>query len=34
MYYSRIKGPDPLIFGRNKGYATDVIQPKLVPHVE
>jgi len=29
-YYSRIKGPDPLIFGRSKRYAVDVIQLKQV----
>jgi hypothetical protein len=27
MYYSRIKGLDPLIFTKKKGYATNVIQP-------
>jgi hypothetical protein len=31
MYSSGIKGPDPLIFKKKKGYATGVIQPKLVP---
>jgi hypothetical protein len=27
MYYSRIKGLDPLISRRKKGYATGVTQP-------
>jgi hypothetical protein len=26
-YYSKIKGPDPLIFGRKERYATNTIQP-------
>ncbi len=30
MYYSKIKGLDPLIFGRKKGFVTNVTQPKLV----
>jgi hypothetical protein len=34
MYYSGIKGPYPLISRRNKGYATNVTQPKLVPPIE
>jgi hypothetical protein len=34
MYYSRIKGPDPLIFRRKEGYAIGVIQPKPMPTIE
>ncbi len=34
MYYSRIKGPDPLIFGRRKENAVDIIQLKQVPPIE
>jgi hypothetical protein len=34
MYYSGIKGPNPLIYGRKKGYVTGVPQPKLVPPIE
>jgi hypothetical protein len=34
MYYLGIKGPNPLIFKRKKGYATGVTQLELVPHVE
>jgi len=30
MYYSRIKGLDPLIFGRSKRYVVNVIEPKQV----
>jgi hypothetical protein len=26
MYYLGIKGPDPMIFRRKEGYATNVIQ--------
>ncbi len=32
MCYSRIKGPDTLIFGGNKGYAVNVTQPKQVAY--
>jgi hypothetical protein len=28
MYYSRIKGPDPLISQKRKGYEVIVIQPE------
>jgi hypothetical protein len=34
MYYLGIKGLDPLIYRRKKGYATSVTKPKSVPHVE
>jgi hypothetical protein len=34
MYYSEIKGLDPLIFGRKEGYAIGVIQPKPMPTIE
>ncbi len=34
MYYSKIKGPNPLIFGRKKGDGTNVNYPKLVLLVE
>jgi hypothetical protein len=34
MYYFKIKGPDPLISRRNKGYVVDAIQPEQVPLVE
>jgi hypothetical protein len=34
MYYLRIKGFDPLIYREKKGYAIDVTQPDLMPHVE
>ncbi len=34
MHYSKIKGPNPLISRRKKGYVIDVIQLKQVPHVE
>jgi hypothetical protein len=34
MYYLGIKGLDPLISGRKKGYATNVIEPKLMPPIE
>jgi hypothetical protein len=34
MYYSRIKGPNPLIFGKKKGYVISITQLKQVPHVE
>jgi hypothetical protein len=34
MYFLGIKGLDPLISKRKEGYATNVIQPKLVPLVE
>jgi hypothetical protein len=34
MYYSWIKGPDPLIFGRNKVYVVGVTQPKQVPPIQ
>ncbi len=34
MYYSRIKGLDPLIFGKNKVYAVNVTQLKRVPPIE
>jgi hypothetical protein len=34
MYYSGIKGLNPLSFGRKEKYVTGTIQIKLVPHVE
>jgi hypothetical protein len=34
MYYSGIKGPEPLIFRRKKGYVIGVTQPKQVPPIE
>ncbi len=34
MYYSRIKGLDPLISGRRERYVINITQVKLVPHVE
>ncbi len=34
MYYSKIKGHDPLISRRKKGCVAGVIQLKLVPLVE
>jgi hypothetical protein len=34
MYYFKIKGPDPLISRRNKGYVVDAIQLEQVPLVE
>ncbi len=34
MYYSRIKGLNPLIFGRKEGYAINVTKLKIIPHVE
>jgi len=34
MYYSKIKGLDPLIFGRKKGSIANVTQLQLVPLVE
>jgi hypothetical protein len=33
-YYSRIKGPDPLIFGRKERHATDIIQLESMPPIE
>jgi len=30
MYYSKIKGLDPLISRRKKGFVANVIQPKLM----
>jgi hypothetical protein len=33
-YYSRIKGCDPLIFGRKEGYATIITQWKLELPIE
>jgi hypothetical protein len=34
MYYLRIKGPSPLIFGKKKENVINVIQPKQVPPIE
>jgi len=34
MYDLGIKGLDPLIFGRKKGCATNVIQLELMPLIE
>jgi hypothetical protein len=34
IYYFRIKGFHPLIFGRKDNYASDTTQAKLVPPVE
>jgi hypothetical protein len=34
LYYSRIKGLDPLIFGRKERHVVGIIQSKLVPLVE
>ncbi len=34
MNYLRIKGLDPLIFGRKKGYAIGVTQLEPMPLVE
>ncbi len=34
MYYSIIKGPNPLIFGKRKEYVVNVTQLEQVPHVE
>jgi hypothetical protein len=34
MYYSKIKGLDPLIFGKKEKYAFDTTQAKSVPPVE
>jgi len=34
MYYSRIKGPNPLISRRRKGYVVNVTQLEQVPLVE
>jgi hypothetical protein len=34
MYYYKIKGPNPLIFGRKERYVANIIQLKPVPHVE
>jgi hypothetical protein len=34
MYYLGIKGHDPLISGKNTGYAVCVTQPKQVPPIE
>jgi len=34
MYYSRIKGPDPLISRRKEGYVVGVTQLKPVPPIE
>jgi hypothetical protein len=33
-YYSKIKRPNSLIFGRKEGDATNITQSKLVPPVE
>jgi hypothetical protein len=33
-YYSKINGPDPIIYGRKEKCAIGTIQPKLVPPVE
>jgi len=34
MYYLGIKGLDPLISRRKKGYAIGVTQPERMPHIE
>ncbi len=34
MYYSRIKGPNPLIFGWNKRYVIGVTQPEQGQPIE
>jgi hypothetical protein len=34
MYYSRIKGLDPLIFGRKDNYAYDTTQVEPMPFIE
>jgi hypothetical protein len=34
MYYSRIKGFNPLISGRKENYASDTTQVKPMPLVE
>jgi hypothetical protein len=34
MYYLGIKGLDPLMYGRRKGYAINVIQLKQMPPLE
>jgi hypothetical protein len=34
MYYSGIKGPDQLIFGRRKGYVVSFVQLEQVPPIE
>jgi hypothetical protein len=34
MYYSRIKGPNVLIFGRKEKYVADTTQLQLVPPIE
>jgi len=34
MYYSKIKGLDPLIFKRKEIYAVGITKAKLVPPIE
>jgi hypothetical protein len=34
MYYFGIKRPDPLIYGREERYATDINQTNLMPPIE
>jgi hypothetical protein len=34
MYYSRIKGPNPLIFQRKERYAANITQTESVPPIE
>jgi hypothetical protein len=34
VYYSRINGHDPLIFGRNESYAIVITQTQLMALVE
>jgi hypothetical protein len=34
MYYSKIKGPNPLIFGRKERYVANTTQLELVPPIE
>jgi len=33
-YYSKIKGHDPLIFGRKEEYVANINQLESEPHVE
>jgi hypothetical protein len=34
MYYSRIKGPHPLIYGRKEKYVVGTLQVELMPPIE